>query len=157
MKKNKGFTLIELLIVIAVIASLSALFINNSTINIKRARDTRRKSDIKQYQDALEIYATKNSNLYPSRTSGSDQATLICRDIGLTGCPDDPQARRDNPTFVYLYESDGTGGGTPSATKYVLWAKLETTTDYWVVCSSGISGIKPQAGFSVSGGTCPLP
>src|SRR5260370_38951799 len=157
MQKTKGVTLIELLIVIAIITALSVLFINNSVINLKRARDARRESDIKQYQNSLEIYATKNSSLYPSRNTGSDNAaTTLCADLQLTGCPTDPQNGND-ATFVYSYESDGTGGGATSATKYVLWAKLEVSTNYWVVCSNGLSGTKPQAGFSVVGGTCPLP
>jgi len=35
--------------------------------------------------------------------------------------------------------SCGTGGAA-AATKYVLWAKLETVTNNWAVCSDGRSG-----------------
>jgi len=154
---KKGFTLIELLVVIAVIAVLATLFLNTSTVNIKRARDAKRKSDTAQYQNALEIYATKNNSAYPSRTTGSDRSsTILCTDLGLTNCAEDQQYATD-PTLVYLYESDGTGSGSMSGSKYVLWSKLESTTDYWVLCSNGLSGIKPQGSFSVTGGICPLP
>lgn len=161
LKSKRGFTLIELLIVIAIIAALATLFINNSSVSIKRGRDARRKSDVEQYQNALEIYATKNSNLFPSRTTGTDKAsTTLCTDVGLSGCPEDPLNGSD-ATYTYYYESDGTGGGTLSGTKYVVWAKLEVAVNgvasNWIVCSNGLSGTKPQSGFTVAGGTCPLP
>ncbi len=60
-KKNKqGFTLIELLVVIAIIgllATLSVVALNNAR---ERARDTRRISDVKQIQTALELYYNAN-------------------------------------------------------------------------------------------------
>jgi len=51
-----GFTLIELLVVIAIIGSLSALLLPNFMGARERARDTQRKSDLKQIQKAFELY-----------------------------------------------------------------------------------------------------
>lgn len=158
---KKGFTLIELLVVISLIGILAALALVSYTGTQKQARDAQRKSDLKQYQNSLELFANKNNGLYPSETSGSGArcSTTLCSDLSLSSCPEDPRYDDDN-TFVYRYQSDDPGGivdpGEPGATKYVLWAKLENTTDYWVLCSNGKVGAKAQSGFSVSGGSCPI-
>ena len=53
---KKAFTLIELLVVIAIIGSLSALFLPNFMAARERARDSQRKSDLRQIQKAFELY-----------------------------------------------------------------------------------------------------
>ncbi|MCR4276739.1 MAG: prepilin-type N-terminal cleavage/methylation domain-containing protein [Candidatus Roizmanbacteria bacterium] len=53
---KKSFTLIELLVVIAIIGSLSALFLPNFMAARERARDSQRKSDLRQIQKAFELY-----------------------------------------------------------------------------------------------------
>lgn len=55
-KMTRGFTLIELLVVIAIIGGLSSLLVPNFMAARERARDAQRKSDIKQIQQALELY-----------------------------------------------------------------------------------------------------
>jgi len=160
MKKNRnnlGFTMIELLVVIAIIGILASIALISFSASQKQARDSNRKSDIKQYQTALEIFANKYSGIYPSRVdaSGATASTTLCSDLGLTSCPEDPR-NDDDSTQVYKYQSNGTGVGTVDATQYVLWAKLENTTDNFVVCSTGSVGMLPQAGFIVTLGNCPL-
>lgn len=131
MRSRAGFTLIELLVVIAVIGALSSIVIVTFPAAQKRARDSQRKSDIKQYQTALESYANKNDGLYP----GDDgDLTVNCGDFGLSGgaCVDDPLA-----TNPYQIQS--------STTDYVIWAQLEmpnssSQTVYFVSCSTGVSG-----------------
>jgi prepilin-type N-terminal cleavage/methylation domain-containing protein len=156
-KAEKGFTLIELLVVISLIGVLAALALVSYTGTQKQARDSQRKSDLRQYQNASELFANKNNGLYTSRTSGSGvrASTTLCTDLSLTSCPEDPRYDEDN-SFVYSYQSNGTGSGNVDATQYVLWGKLENTTDYWVLCSSGKAGTASQTGFSVSGGNCPI-
>jgi general secretion pathway protein G len=66
---KKGFTLIELLVVIAIIGMLSALLVPNFMGARERARDSQRKSDLKQIQKALEMYR-QDQTLYPTATSG---------------------------------------------------------------------------------------
>jgi len=153
-----GFTLIELLVVISIIGILAAMVTVSFTASQRQAKDTQRKSDLSQYRSSLESYANKNNSLYPSRTdsSGASASTTLCSDMLLTTCPEDPKNSSD-ATFIYKYQSDGSvSDGTPIATKFVLWAKLENSSNYWVVCSIGKSGTAPQSGFSVSGGACPL-
>lgn len=156
----KGFTLIELLITISIITVLASFGIFTFGGAQKKGRDAQRKNDIKQYQIATLALASKNKGFYPleSTTVSADDAVAgLCFDIGLAGCPSDPKESTD-ATYDYKYQSDGAGAtGAATATKYVLWAKIENTTDYWVVCSNGKSGTLPQAGFTVAGGVCPLP
>jgi general secretion pathway protein G len=155
MKKFKsGFTLIELLVVISIIGILAALALSSFSTAQKQAKDAERKSDLKQYQNSLEIFANKNGGLYPSRTASTTASTTLCTtDLGLTGCPEDPKNSTDSVNYTYRYISDGTNG-TVSASKYVLWDKLESSVVYWVVCSNGKSGtlatLTPSA-------VCPLP
>lgn len=158
LKFKRGFTLIELLVVISIIGILAALGLASFTTAQKQARDTQRKSDLKQYQNSLESYANKNNSLFLSRTtSGGATSSVICTDLGLTSCPEDPKNSSDS-TFAYKYQSDGTNLGTATATVYVLWGKLESTPSYWVLCSDGKVGSKAQTGWAnPSMGACPLP
>lgn len=158
MKKNSfGFTLVELLVVISVIGILASIVLVSFTASQKQARDTQRKSDVKQYQLALENFANKGNSLYPRRNSTVSADTTLCTDLGLTTCPSDPREVKD-ATFDYKYQSDGAlSDGVAAATAYVLWGKIEnvTLTTYWVVCSNGKSG-QLTAGIPPTGGVCPL-
>ena len=55
-KASRGFTLIELLVVIAIIGILSSVVLASLNSARTKARDTRRVSDMKQIQIALELY-----------------------------------------------------------------------------------------------------
>jgi len=66
--KNKGFTLVEMLIVVAIIGILSSMVIVGLGSARAKARDSRRISDIRQIQNALEIYYSENRN-YPEKLS----------------------------------------------------------------------------------------
>ncbi len=63
-KFTSGFTLIELLVVIAIIGGLASLLVPNFMAARERARDTQRKSDLRQIQNALELY--KNDQPAPA-------------------------------------------------------------------------------------------
>lgn len=66
MKKNQqGFTLIELLVVIAIIGLLATMSVIALGSAREKARDSRRLSDVKQIQTALEMYYTASGS-YPS-------------------------------------------------------------------------------------------
>lgn len=157
---RRGFTLIELSVVIGIIAMLITLGVASFRSSQQSARDAQRRSDLKQYQVALENYSTANSSFYPSRTAsgGVSAASILCSDLGntfISGCLEDPGKEKD-ANFTYLYQSDGDGGGGATALRWVLWARLERFEQFWVVCSDGRSDETDVTGFSVSGGNCPL-
>ena len=157
-KAQKGFTLIELLVSISVIGILAAIALASFSGAQKQARDSARKSDLKQYQNSLELFANRNNGSFVSRidSGGTVASTTLCSDLGLSSCSEDPRFD-DDASFIYRYQSNGTGGGLVDATDYVVWAKLETpaTTTYWVLCSNGVVG-EAESGIPPLAGACPL-
>ncbi|MCL5073272.1 MAG: prepilin-type N-terminal cleavage/methylation domain-containing protein [Actinobacteria bacterium] len=71
LQKNKGFTLIELLITLTIIAVLSAIGLVAFSYVLKQGRDSKRQSDLRAIQSALEQYYSDQGS-YPtaSITSG---------------------------------------------------------------------------------------
>ena len=149
MKKSNfggvGFTLIELIIVMTILGVLASVFILNFPSAQKRARDSQRRGDIKQYQTSLEVFANKSTgNVYPTP---SGNMTSHCATLGLPTCPDDPKAPPS-----YRYETDASGIG------YYIWATLEQpdvtgSIVYFVVCSNGVSG---ETTTAPAGASCPI-
>jgi type II secretion system protein G len=65
---KRGFTLIELLVVIAILGLLSTLAVVALGSARTKSRDSKRLSDLKQLQTALELYYTENT-AYPVGTA----------------------------------------------------------------------------------------
>ena len=114
--KKSGFTLIELLVVVAIISLLSSIvFASLSSARVK-ARDARRLSDMKQINNAINLYFSKNG-FYPiCNDAGGNSLTLTingtdCVSLALKGAnimsevPIDPQ----NPTRIYQYYAASNG------------------------------------------------
>lgn len=76
MRTRKAFTLIELLVVIAIIGLLATLAVIAVSSARLKARDARRISDIKQIQNALDLFATDKSG-YPKQGDASASALEI--------------------------------------------------------------------------------
>ena len=164
---KKGFTLIELLVVISIIGILASLTLVSYSGAQKQTRDTQRRSDLAQYRNGLENFAANNKGMYPvysTRQQILSQSSNFCvlptgqplKPTYISSCPIDPIS--PSTTYVYNYRSDGTlNNGTAKATKYVLWATLETG-GYWEVCSDGRAG-KLAVGTTINdaGGNCQLP
>ncbi len=111
---KRGFTLIELLVVIAIIGLLSTLSVVALGSAREKARDSKRLSDIKQVQTALELYYTDNGS-YPTGTAltlGSDASACLNAASGFTAtaCTDAYMGLvpADPGDGTYVYNSDGT-------------------------------------------------
>jgi len=63
--KSKGFTLIELLVVVAIISLLSSVVMASLNSARAKGRDAKRVSDLRQVQNALELYYS-GSGSYPA-------------------------------------------------------------------------------------------
>lgn len=124
---KRAFTLIELLVVIGVISILiSAAFAVLRPLDyIKRSRDSRRISDLKVVQTALEQYYANNS-AYPPNPPGAGSFTfgsawVVGPVTYLRQVPQDPS----NPPATYYYNKDFGCAGAANSGGYVLCANLE--------------------------------
>lgn len=128
---KKAFTLIELLVVIAIIGSLSALFLPNFMAARERARDSQRKSDLRQIQKALELYkqdrtpttfpnsvACDTSTCFPN--SGA-QWTSGSGIVYMNTVPEDPNRTTNSGKYYYTVNN--------STLTYTLCACLENKAD----------------------------
>lgn len=132
-----AFTLIELLVVISIIGLLVAVATVSFSSSQKQARDIKRKSDLKFYQNGAEVFANKSTGLYPMWSAGVDASgNQFCGgSLSMSNCPQDPRSKDGN---YYHYQSDGSyNDGRAMASKYVIWSVTESPAGYWVVCSSG--------------------
>jgi prepilin-type N-terminal cleavage/methylation domain-containing protein len=85
--KRKGFSLVELLIVIAIIGILVAIATVSYTTIQKRSRDSRRVSDLKAVQQAMEQYYANSQSSYPASATCSGLDTTYLP----SGMPSDPK------------------------------------------------------------------
>jgi prepilin-type N-terminal cleavage/methylation domain-containing protein len=131
MDMKRGFTLIEILIVVAIIAILASVVLVGLGPTQQAGRDARRLSDLRNTQNALELYFNK-CGYYP----GAAQATSPCgaysaaanwaalstaitgSSIGVNTVPNDPSSGRQ-----YYYGTDSTGSN------YVVGAVLENSNN----------------------------
>ncbi len=143
-KNIKAFTLIEMLVVISLIGILAALAMVSFSSVQKQARDTSRKSDLKQYQTAIESYVNKNNGNYLVLPSTLLTAAAVCTPLAIGTCPPDP---KNIDPLVYRYIG--------TATSYAIWARLENKSVNWVVCSNGKNGELPTTTTVTA--NCPLP
>lgn len=160
-KLNNAFTLIEMLVVISLIGVLAGLAVVSYGAAQKQARDTTRKSDMKQYQTALEMYANLSNGLFPAVSGGTAiTATTACGYLNSRlepdiSCSQDPKISADPTYYDYRYIASSGTAGSASSSNYVIWAKIEnsSTTKYWVVCSNGKNG---ESSSIPSSATCPI-
>jgi prepilin-type N-terminal cleavage/methylation domain-containing protein len=127
---KKGFTLIEILIVVAIIGIMSAIVLAYMDGARAKGRDARRIAEIKQIEQALEVYFDSCSryptpdpvggplvggSLYSNRIPTSLQIDCSGNKI-LNSLPVDPQ---NNGTYYYRYYV------TSSPVRYHVCAQLE--------------------------------
>ena len=130
---QRGFTLIELLVVIAIIGVLAALVLAALSAAQKGGRDTRRKSDMKQYQTAIQQYAGENDTppaacTWPIGAGGVPGLTPQYMSQVLVGPPG------PDPNYYYCYGDPGDSKGP----RWIMCAYLERKQNYMTVSQSGI-------------------
>ena len=137
---KKGFTLIELLVVIAIIGLLSTLAVVALGSAREKARDSKRLSDLKQVQTALELYYTDN-NAYPTAatavTLGSvNIACLNASGFAATGC---------TSPYMGLVPTD------PGSTSYAYTSANGSTYSIAATLEGTVSGLSGSITASPSG------
>ena len=135
-KVQKGFTIIELLIVIAIIAILAGLVLNNFQGAQAKARDTQRITDINNIHSKLEEYYNENgaypqtftAATFPGIDSGSltdaDGTSIVINAAVADEAAADAVANPGNTGGEYKYISFPTGC-TNNCTGYVLKTFVE--------------------------------
>ncbi len=125
---KKGFTLVELMVVISIIALLSAIgivFYGQAELS---ARDSKRQSDIKEIQNALEQYYTLNRS-YPGGASCPtivSTMTTIASYFGQGVPPSDPRPNSfPAPYSPYDYTFCPCTTNSPP-TRYLICTRLES-------------------------------
>ena len=140
-----GFTLIELIVVIGIIGTLATIVVVRFSGPREEAQNSQRRSDLKQYQTAIEVYANRNNGLFPDSGGITVNLTSLCVPLALGTCPDDP--------VVGNYKYSANAGRSA----YVLWAQLAKTDTFFALCSTGAVGEMPSTWTGPSGaGVCPL-
>lgn len=92
MKRKSGFTLVEILIVVAIIGLLASIILVGIGGFRARGRDSRRIADLRETQNGLELYFTKNG-YYPDTDTWSGLTNLLVgptAGLGVNAIPDDP-------------------------------------------------------------------
>jgi type II secretion system protein G len=123
--EKRGFTLIELLVVIAIIGLLASIVLASLNSARRKSRDARRIADLKQLQNAMELYANDNSGNYPDvavAATAEAITTLAAAGLGtsfIAAVPDDPLGGS-----VHYYWTTPTASAT---TQYCIGANLEGT------------------------------
>ncbi len=138
-KAQSGFTIIELLIVIAIIAILAGLVLNNFQGAQAKARDTQRVTDINNIHSKLEEYYNEN-NGYPNTFTaatfpGIDGESLkdpkgVSIVINAVTADATAAGAVTNPTIAasYLYVPFGASTCTNNCVGYVMKTFVEKPT-----------------------------
>lgn len=66
--RKSAFTLIELMIAVTIVAIIAGIFALNVSGNLAKARDSKRKSDLRALKTSLDLYYNVN-NIYPPSDS----------------------------------------------------------------------------------------
>ncbi len=124
-RSRKGFSLLELLVVLGVISLLTAILLPVVTSVTSRARQTKCKSNLRQFAVAINVYRADHrgrnpdwlSNLYPEYIDARE--LYVCpadRSRGEDGGKPGPQDRywsqtRDGNAFREVYDNSGAAYG----------------------------------------------
>lgn len=123
MPKKSGFTLIELLVTISIISILSVIGVIIYTSVLKQGRDSKRQSDLRSIQSALEQYYADQFYYPATITIGS--ALSGGGKTYLNTIPSDPTGVKQ---YSYTALPEACDNSATKCTGYCLYAKLENST-----------------------------
>ncbi|MEM9530620.1 MAG: type II secretion system major pseudopilin GspG [Pseudomonadota bacterium] len=140
MQKNRGFTLVEILVVVVIIGILSTIVVLNVGGSADQSRQTAAQADVKNLEQALEIYKLQNG-FYPSsqqglkslvqRPGGTPEPRVYPEGGYIKALPTDPWGfdyQYANPgsrglVDIYSLGSDGQPGGEGTAADIGNWSR----------------------------------
>ncbi len=136
MVSARGFTIVELILVIGIIGILTGGVISaiNVPLQLQKARDGQRKTDLLKIQSALELYRTDQGSYPSSIASGTPIQSPDGQSVYMKSVPWDPK----DPIVRYQYCFYNNNS------KYALRACLENTSD---------SGKDATTDFAITGCT----
>lgn len=120
--KKNAFTLLEMLVVIGIIGVLVGLATTSYSTAQKKARDAKRKSDLKSVQNCLEQYYSYNNNFkytlagLPTSAGTVLSGTISCGGTVSITAPTDPINVDPNQYLVTVVPSAGSQNYTITAT-----------------------------------------
>lgn len=123
---KSGFTLVELLITLAIISILAAVGLVVYSNIMKQGNDSKRKSDLRSIQSALEQYYTDQFYYPESITFGSALKNPAATKTYLNVIPEDPTGTTEYAYTKLPSTCDNTAG--KECTSYCLYALLESTS-----------------------------
>lgn len=117
---RSAFTLIELLVVISIMVILITMGLSSFATAQKKGRDTKRKSDLKEVQTALEQYYSVCNFTYPI-PSGFYSQGIICTSPSIAVMPTVPTDPRSTPYYCPTPVASNC-----TSTAYTICATLES-------------------------------
>lgn len=124
---KKGFTLIEILVAATIIAILVTVGVVSYSTTTRNARDGKRKSDLEQIRQAMEMYRTDNGK-YPSNCSTYTDVSSCLTALVSTYIPSLPVDPKATPYMVQLTNPDASS----NYYGYCISANLEATPALYV-------------------------
>ena len=120
---STGFTLLELLVVISIIAILITIGITSFSTAQKKGRDSKRKTDLREVQQALESYYSVCGFMYPTPNSFYSGG-IICASPSIPIMPTVPS----DPRVVTPYACATPASTNCTASGYIICATMESET-----------------------------